>query len=55
VHDRFIHSLTVPAVFLVSIPIAVWWPTAEEIIWSVLWIAYFVILRRLVDRITRKL
>lgn len=47
---RFYLSLMVPAVFLLSIPIAWWRPHIAEIAWAVIWIAFFLVLRRYIDR-----
>lgn len=48
---RTYRTLTVPAVFLISIPIAVWRPEAAEVGWTVIWFLYFAVLHRFLDRI----
>ncbi len=42
---RFYRMLSVPAVFLLSIPIALWQPYVAEIAWAVLWFTLFRILQ----------
>jgi uncharacterized membrane protein len=51
VRRRFYLSLSVPVVFLISIPIVLWRPAVAEICWAVLWTVFFVVLRRYVDRL----
>ncbi len=48
---RFLITLSVPAVFLSSIPIAVWRPDLAEVAWTVFWIVYFLFVRRMLERI----
>jgi uncharacterized membrane protein len=45
VRFRFFRMLSVPAIFLVSIPIALWRPEVAEIAWAVLWLALFRVLQ----------
>lgn len=48
---RTYRTLTVPTVFLISIPIAAWRPEVAEIGWTVIWVLYFAFLHRYLDRI----
>lgn len=42
---RFYRMLSVPAVFLVSIPIALWRPEVAEVAWALLWLTLFRVLQ----------
>ncbi len=54
VRGRYLTILSVPAVFLSSIPIALWRPEVAELAWTVFWVIYFVALRRPLQRLAAR-
>jgi len=53
VRSRYLTTLSVPVVFLSSIPIALWRPELAELAWTVFWLLYFIALRRPLQRMAR--